>query len=119
MTSSLDFERTDLYDFNVTATNDAGSVVFTSTSSVRINVLDVNDNAPVYGQVDYSVEINEGDYATSPEILSVNVSVVLVWSAYSGGPVCSNSGCIIEGGLLTQVQTHAMETLGPINLAVL
>ncbi len=25
----------------------------------------------------------------------------------------------IEGGLLTQVQTHAMETLGPINLAVL
>ena len=28
-------------------------------------------------------------------------------------------GCIIEGGLLTQVQTHAMETLGPINLAVL
>ena len=28
-------------------------------------------------------------------------------------------GCFIEGGLLTQVQTHAMETLGPINLAVL
>ncbi len=26
---------------------------------------------------------------------------------------------IIEGGLLTQVQTHAMETLRPINLAVL
>ena len=23
-----------------------------------------------------------------------------------------NSGCIIEGGLLTQVQTHAMETFG-------
>ncbi len=23
----------------------------------------------------------------------------------------TNSGCIIEGGLLTQVQTHAMETL--------
>ncbi len=30
----------------------------------------------------------------------------------------TNSGCIIEGGLLTQVQTHAMETLEPINLAV-
>ena len=30
-----------------------------------------------------------------------------------------NLGCIIEGGLLTQVQTHAMETLGPINLAVI
>ena len=29
----------------------------------------------------------------------------------------TNSGCIIEGGLLTQVQTHAMETLRPINLA--
>ncbi len=28
------------------------------------------------------------------------------------------AGCIIEGGLLTQVQTDAMETLGPINLAV-
>ncbi len=26
-----------------------------------------------------------------------------------------NIGCIIEGDLLTQVQTHAMETLGPIN----
>ncbi len=31
----------------------------------------------------------------------------------------TNSGCIIEGGLLTQVQTHAVETLVPINLAVL
>ncbi len=31
----------------------------------------------------------------------------------------TNSDCIIEGGLLTQVQTHAMETLGSINLAVL
>ncbi len=28
----------------------------------------------------------------------------------------TNSGCIIEGGLLIQVQTHAMETLGSINL---
>ncbi len=27
--------------------------------------------------------------------------------------------CIIEGGLLTQVETHAVETLGAINLAVL
>ncbi len=73
LTSSLDFERTDFYDFNVTATNDAGSVVFTSTSSVRINVLDVNDNAPVYDQVDYSAQINEGNYATSPEIVNVSV----------------------------------------------
>ncbi len=31
----------------------------------------------------------------------------------------TNNGCIIEDGLLTKVQTHAMETLGPINLAVL
>ena len=30
----------------------------------------------------------------------------------------TNSGCTKEG-LLTQVQTHAIETLGPINLAVL
>ena len=29
------------------------------------------------------------------------------------------AACIIEGGLLTQVQTHATENLGPINLAVL
>ncbi len=33
------------------------------------------------------------------------------------GDFGSNSGCIIV--VLTQVQTHAMETLGPINLAVL
>ncbi len=26
----------------------------------------------------------------------------------------TNSGCIIEGGLLTQVQTHAMETWDPL-----
>ncbi len=30
-----------------------------------------------------------------------------------------NLAVLLEGGLLTQVQTHAMETLGPINLAVL
>ncbi len=38
----------------------------------------------------------------------------MLWSFGAHEP-----GCIIEGGLLTQVQTHAMETLGPINLAVL
>ncbi len=53
----------------------------------------------------------------------------LTWLYYRGWP--ANTGpntcymgplfnlAIIEGGLLTQVQTHAMETLGSINLAVL
>ena len=52
----------------------------------------------------------------------------LTWLYYRGWP--ANTGpntCygdlgpinLAEGGLLTQVQTHAMETLGLINLAVL
>ncbi len=81
LTSTLDFERTNSYDFVVTATNDAGGVVFTNTSSVRINVMDVNDNAPVYDQVDYSVDIDEGDYTNNRRVLSVDVSVLCKASA--------------------------------------
>ncbi len=39
------------------------------------------------------------------------------WPANTGPNTCYGEtlgpGCIIEGGLLTQVQTHAMEALGP------
>ncbi len=83
LTSTLDFERTTSYNFNVTATNDAGGVVFTDTSSVRIDVMDVNDNAPVYDRVDYSVVIDEGDYTTNPRVLPVDVSVLCKASAWS------------------------------------
>ncbi len=55
------------------------------------------------------------------------IAMCIIYSFYICSEICSawsphrqsNSGCIIEGGVLTQVQTHAMETLGPINLAVL
>ena len=95
LTSTLDFERTTSYNFNVTATNDAGGVVFTDTSSVRIDVMDVNDNAPVYDRVDYSVVIDEGDYTTNPRVLPVDVcGCVCVWVCVCVGVCVCVCGCV-------------------------
>ena len=74
LSSTLDFETRTEYEFIVTATNDAGGIVFTDTSRVRVEVVDVNDRSPVFTETDYSVSVDEGNYTDSPLVLPVTVS---------------------------------------------
>lgn len=60
LSSSLDFEESRSHVFTVTA--DDG--VFSDTAVVRITVVDVNDHTPRFGQDNYVIEINEGNYSS-------------------------------------------------------
>ncbi|XP_062870185.1 protocadherin-16-like [Trichomycterus rosablanca] len=54
----LDREKKDRYTLRVTA-QDGGSPSLTSTATVEITVLDVNDNSPKFSTSSYSVDVSE------------------------------------------------------------
>lgn len=76
LTSPLDYETNSVYDFTVVAINDAGGVIFNDTSSVIFEVLDSNDNSPVFEESVYYTSVNEGNYTLSPTPLTVEVCEV-------------------------------------------
>ena len=57
-TSALDREERESYLLNITA-QDGGSPALTGSMLLTINVLDINDNAPVFSQPSYTASINE------------------------------------------------------------
>lgn len=59
--ASLDRETEDDYVLIVTA-SDRGVDPQTATVQIRINVLDVNDNAPMFTQANYPLSIREDFY---------------------------------------------------------
>uniref|UniRef100_A0ABM5G9X6 Protocadherin gamma-A6-like isoform X9 n=1 Tax=Pogona vitticeps TaxID=103695 RepID=A0ABM5G9X6_9SAUR len=54
----LDREEQSVYDLILTAT-DGGDPVRTGTTQIKVNVLDANDNAPVFSQQVYEVSMEE------------------------------------------------------------
>lgn len=58
-----DRERTRLYDLTVSATNDASNPSLSSSTTVRVNVLDTNDEPPRFSVPSYNETISEGDKA--------------------------------------------------------
>ncbi|XP_029402615.1 protocadherin alpha-11 isoform X5 [Mus pahari] len=58
--SSLDRERVSTYGLVVTA-RDGGSPSLSATASVSVEVADVNDNAPVFAQPEYTVFVKENN----------------------------------------------------------
>ncbi|XP_078366665.1 protocadherin Fat 4-like [Oculina patagonica] len=59
----LDREKTKLYDLTVSATNVASSPSLSSSTTVRVTVLDTNDEAPRFSVPSYNETISEGDKA--------------------------------------------------------
>lgn len=51
---------------------DRGSPALSTTVTVEIKVLDVNDNSPVFSKSSYSVEVSE-DAAEGSKVLQVNL----------------------------------------------
>ena len=60
-TAALDRETEDDYVLTVTA-SDSGVDPMTTTVKITINVLDINDNAPMFTQANYPLSIPEDFY---------------------------------------------------------
>ncbi|XP_078098403.1 cadherin EGF LAG seven-pass G-type receptor 2 isoform X5 [Mustelus asterias] len=103
--SELDREMTDFYSFAVEA-RDQGSPPMSSSASVSITVLDVNDNNPEFSQKLYQIRLNE-DAAVGSSVVTVSaidrdVNSVVTYQISSGNTrnrfsITSQSG----GGLIT------------------
>ncbi|TSK13169.1 Cadherin EGF LAG seven-pass G-type receptor 1 [Bagarius yarrelli] len=101
----LDRETTEYYTFGVEA-RDNGIPVMSSSASVSITVLDVNDNAPTFTEKIYSLKINE-DAVVGSSVLTVtavdrDINSVVTYQISSGNTrnrfaITSQSG----GGLIT------------------
>lgn len=105
VSDELDRETTELYTFGVEA-SDHGIPVMSSSASVGIKVLDVNDNVPTFTERTYSLKINE-DAVVGSSVLTVtavdrDAKSVVTYQITSGNTrnrfaITSQSG----GGLIT------------------
>lgn len=105
VSEELDRETTEFYTFGVEA-RDHGIPVMSSSASVSITVLDVNDNVPTFTEKIYSLKINE-DAVVGSSVLTVtaidrDVNSVVTYQISSGNTrnrfaITSQSG----GGLIT------------------
>ncbi|XP_031438509.1 cadherin EGF LAG seven-pass G-type receptor 1 isoform X2 [Clupea harengus] len=103
--AELDRETTEFYTFDVEA-RDNGVPALSSSASISITVLDVNDNVPEFTQRSYSLKINE-DAVVGTSVLTVSaidrdVNSIVTYQISSGNTrnrfaITSQSG----GGLLT------------------
>uniref|UniRef100_A0A674AZ30 Cadherin EGF LAG seven-pass G-type receptor 1 n=1 Tax=Salmo trutta TaxID=8032 RepID=A0A674AZ30_SALTR len=103
--AELDRETTEFYTFGMEA-RDCGIPVMSSSASVSITVLDVNDNIPTFTEKVYSLKINE-DAVVGTSVLTVtavdrDVNSVVTYQISSGNTrnrfaITSQSG----GGLIT------------------
>lgn len=56
--ADIDYERSRAFFLTIQA-RDGGAVPLANRATVNITVMDVNDNAPVFGQVSYSAAVSE------------------------------------------------------------
>ncbi|XP_063302853.1 cadherin EGF LAG seven-pass G-type receptor 1 isoform X3 [Pelobates fuscus] len=105
VSSELDREAVEFYTFGVEA-RDHGDPVMTSSASVTITILDVNDNNPTFTEKVYQLRLNE-DAAVGSSVLTMtavdkDVNSVVTYQITSGNTrnrfaITSQSG----GGLIT------------------
>ncbi|XP_061523757.1 cadherin EGF LAG seven-pass G-type receptor 1 isoform X2 [Phycodurus eques] len=105
VSEELDRETTEFYSFGVEA-RDHGVPAMSSSASVSIMVLDVNDNVPTFTEKVYSLKINEdavvGTSVLTMTALDRDVNSVVTYQISSGNTrnrfaITSQSG----GGLIT------------------
>uniref|UniRef100_A0A8C9UZK1 Protocadherin gamma-A11-like n=1 Tax=Scleropages formosus TaxID=113540 RepID=A0A8C9UZK1_SCLFO len=111
---ALDREVADEYTLVVTAT-DSGSPPLSSRSTFTVNLLDVNDNAPVFSQPSYTVEVPENG-APGTQLISLSaldpdsgdngrLSFSVLPSVIHGSPVSSYVYVDAESGSLRAVRS--------------
>ncbi|XP_056307479.1 cadherin EGF LAG seven-pass G-type receptor 1 isoform X2 [Danio aesculapii] len=105
VSAELDRETTEFYSFGVEA-RDHGVPTMSSSASVSVTILDVNDNVPTFTQHLYNLKVNE-DAVVGTSVLTVSavdrdVNSVVTYQISSGNTrnrfaISSQSG----GGLIT------------------
>uniref|UniRef100_A0A672SFX6 Cadherin EGF LAG seven-pass G-type receptor 1-like n=1 Tax=Sinocyclocheilus grahami TaxID=75366 RepID=A0A672SFX6_SINGR len=105
VSAELDRETTEFYNFGVEA-RDRGVPTMSSSASVSVTILDVNDNVPTFTQHLYNLKVNE-DAVVGTSVLTVtavdrDVNSVVTYQVSSGNTrnrfaITSQSG----GGLIT------------------
>ncbi|KAJ0061580.1 hypothetical protein NL108_005707, partial [Boleophthalmus pectinirostris] len=119
---ALDRETTSEYNLEVVAT-DKGSPPQSTTVTVNVRVLDVNDNSPVFERSSYTVEVSE-DAAVGTPVLEVKATdkdeafngkilYFLSKEAYGAFTVDENTGHIITSAPLDRekVATYTFQVL--------
>lgn len=76
----LDHELSKEYFLTITAT-DKGETPLSCSTIVNINITDVNDNAPQFGQSSYSTSLKE-DARKGTEVIRVSTNVVHIFDQY-------------------------------------
>ena len=73
LNSALDYEQTDLYYFHVMADAKDSNRSYAAYTSVVVNVLDANDNAPIFEQTTY-VQVLSENYLVGTTVLQVRAT---------------------------------------------
>ncbi|XP_050541407.1 protein dachsous [Daktulosphaira vitifoliae] len=92
LTGPLDFETRKLYEFPVIATDRGG---LSTSAVVKIDVLDINDNWPVFSPAEYNVSI--------------------VWSPNNLGPIVAVRARDLDSGSYGVVSYNLISAKGPNN----
>ena len=75
--STLDYEKTQYFEFTVVVT-DKGSPRLSSSAEVYITVSDVNDEAPDFVTPSVSIKLNESNYTAPMDIILYIVSYCMI-----------------------------------------
>ena len=67
--SLKDREKIEVYNLVISAINGASSPKLSGNTTVRIDVLDTNDEAPLFTKASYNETISEGDKAGTPVVI--------------------------------------------------
>ncbi|XP_057655100.1 cadherin-related tumor suppressor [Diorhabda carinulata] len=121
LTSKLDYEEVQHYILVVQA-QDAGHPALSSTLTVYCNVLDLNDNAPLFDPMSYSIEVFE-NVTVDTNILTVSATDAdssknkeIVYTITSGNEK-EDFGILQNGSIVTKNQLDR-ETQATYNLVV-
>ena len=76
LTGPLDRETTDLYNLTVYVIDMGTQIVLNSSAPVIINVLDINDNSPVFNETVYNVMIRENIFMNTENVIVQDFQIV-------------------------------------------
>ena len=81
MLSSLDRERKDSYTIKIVAKDGGGKTELSSSVKLRIHVMDVNDNPPIFYPKEYFVLIPPSDLPTSSSRLPLEIPILKIYAS--------------------------------------
>uniref|UniRef100_A0A3B4YQG4 Cadherin domain-containing protein n=1 Tax=Seriola lalandi dorsalis TaxID=1841481 RepID=A0A3B4YQG4_SERLL len=124
---NLDREKRSKYNITLTAT-DEGLPALSSKKAVVLEVTDINDNAPAFGQCVYSTKVMENNspgiallqiYATDPDQgQNARISYFLIDSEVNGNPVSSYFSINTESGMIQSLRSLDYEQVKEYKIPV-